>query len=106
MVRCVNNPVRTLARGMVVSVSVALAATFFGMVGTANAATPAQSGVTVADTALARPLPPHPHRKFRAKFRTREECVRRGDHDYPHRRTVWECRPGKDRAHPWEIWSD
>lgn len=77
----------------------------FGSVGVAQAATPAMSGAVLSPANPPHPGPPPP-RKFRAKFKSREDCERRGGHDFPGHRDRWECRQGPDRNNPWEIWNN
>jgi hypothetical protein len=96
-----------LTRGLkatVSSVAIALAITGVGAVGTAYAATPADSGgasVIAQDRPHQPPPPPH---RFRQRFRSQQECRARADRDHRGRPSDWDCRRGPNRNDPWEYW--
>jgi len=93
-------------KASVSSVAIALAITAVGAVGTAYAATPADSGATAlaAQSLAFPPPPPRPPHKFRQRFRSIRECQQRADREHRGRRSDWECRQGHDRNNPWEYW--
>lgn len=92
-------------RSSIAGVAIALAVTTVGAVGTAYADVPTASGAATiaAENPPPRPPPPAPHR-FRAKFRTQQQCQQRAGHDHPGHRADWDCRRGPDRNNPWEYW--
>jgi DNA-binding IclR family transcriptional regulator len=81
--------------------ALAVAVAMVGAAGTAYAAGP--SGVRVAETAQGSALSAAPH-KFRAKFRTLQDCQRQAQRDHPGRQGDWDCRQGPDKNSPWEYW--
>jgi hypothetical protein len=73
-----------------------------GLAGTALAAEPSPAAVA-AQFGPYRPPPPPPHR-FRARFRSQQECIARARHDHNRDTTAWDCRRGRDPRGPWEYW--
>jgi hypothetical protein len=86
-------------KATITSVAIAMAATAFGAVGTAYAASPTGTGAA----AVLRQNPPPPHR-FHSKFRTIQQCEQAANRDHPGRHDLWDCRRGPDRNNPWEYW--
>jgi hypothetical protein len=91
-------------KATIASVAIACAATAFGAVGTAYAATPSAAGATSVLRQNPPPRPP-PHR-FHSKFRTIQQCEQAANHDHPGRHDLWDCRRGPDRNNPWEYWGN
>ncbi|HTF52609.1 MAG TPA: hypothetical protein VK735_34615 [Pseudonocardia sp.] len=81
--------------------ALAVAVVTLGAAGTAYAAEP--SGTHVAEAAQVSALSALPH-KFRAKFRTLQDCQRQAQHDHPGKQGDWDCRQGPDKGNPWEYW--
>jgi hypothetical protein len=76
--------------------------------GTTGAATTASTPDALTGIAPAfiqqHPQPAPPPHRFRIRFRTEQQCRIQAAHDHPGRPGDWDCRPGPDRAHPWEYW--
>jgi hypothetical protein len=83
-------------------VAAALATVVMGA-GAAGAAHQVERVAYTTATATQITAPPPGH-KFRAKFRTLQDCQRQAQHDHPGRAGDWDCRQGPDRNNPWEYW--
>jgi hypothetical protein len=87
------------------SAAAAVAFTAIVTVGTASAATTTVENGASASQGVVQNIPHRaaPHR-FRARFRSQQECQVRARHDHPGRTADWECRRGSDHNNPWEYW--